>query len=429
MYQKKWIRPIIAAMLFGAFLTGQSRSAMAEETEAETAPSETAVSAGALEESRTAETEVKMTEYEKAEKTEKTEETEKPQEMEMLSALDGECVLTMRKTGGQLFSDQSMAQMELLSGEDEARAKNLLSAKIASDFVLTNPDVPFNEEDIGQMTQEIRDNFLSFFVFRADVTGPDEGCEVTASVSVPDNGLSDYSSTGCRNIIFQVSTDWNIAVIDHDNISFDAGTASFGVTGSGSLIFGIAQFPSDWLYSDLNEVMMRRINEVIAKENGTEELPEESNNENGKEASTNQDPESESGTQNRNAEDALTAEAGDLRLLITHENGAPFDKGTTIEVGDMEKEEAEKFKKAICDETGEKKLTGFTTYQITFRKADGSSYTLWHLILEVEGAGKDQKLAVMTRDGKIRISDESSGDRLKITSETIAAAALFSAGR
>ena len=237
MYQKKWIRPIIAAMLFGAFLTGQSRSAMAEETEAETAPSETAVSAGALEESRTAETEVKMTEYEKAEKTEKTEETEKPQEMEMLSALDGECVLTMRRTGGQLFSDQSMAQMELLSGEDEARAKSLLSAKIASDFVLTNPDVPFNEEDIRQMTQEIRDNFLSFFVFRADVTGPDEGCEVTASVSVPDSGLSDYSSTGCRNIIFQVSTDWNIAVIDHDNISFDAGTASFGVTGSGSLIF------------------------------------------------------------------------------------------------------------------------------------------------------------------------------------------------
>ena len=285
MYQEKWIRPIIVAMLFGAFLTGQSRSAMAEETEAETAPPETAVSAGALEESRTAETEVKMPE--KAEETEKAGGTEKPQDIEMLSALDGECILTMRRTGGQLFSDQSMAQMELLSGEDEARAKSLLSAKIASDFVLTNPDVPFNEEDIEQMTQEIRDNFLSFSVFRAGVTGPDEGCEVTASVSVPDNGLSDYSSTGCRNIIFQVSTDWNIAVIDHDDISFDAGIASFGVTGSGSPIFGIAQFPFDWLYSDLNEVMMRRINEVIAKENGTEELPEESNNENGKEASTN----------------------------------------------------------------------------------------------------------------------------------------------
>ena len=166
----------------------------------------------------------------------------------------------------------------------------------------------------------------------------------------------------------------------------------------------------------------------IAKENGTEELPEESNNENGKEATANQDPESESGTQNRKPEDALTAEVGDLTLLITHENGAPFDKGTTIEVGDMEKEEAEKFKKAICDETGEKKLTGFTTYQITFRKADGSSYTLWHLILEAEGAGDDQKLAVLTRDGKIKISDAASQDKVRILSETISAAALFSAG-
>ena len=92
-----------------------------------------------------------------------------------------------------------------------------------------------------------------------------------------------------------------------------------------------------------------------------------------------------------------------------------------------EKEKAEEFEKALCDETG-KKAAGFTQYQITFCKADGSAYTLWHLILEAEGAGKDQKLAVMTRDGKIRISDTSFEDRLKITSETIAAAALFSAG-
>ena len=92
-----------------------------------------------------------------------------------------------------------------------------------------------------------------------------------------------------------------------------------------------------------------------------------------------------------------------------------------------EKEKAEEFEKALCDETG-KKAAGFMPYQITFCKADGSAYTLWHLILEAEGAGKDQKLAVMTRDGKIRISDTSFEDRLKITSETIAAAALFSAG-
>ena len=281
---KKWIRPMIVAMLFGAFLTGQSRSAMADETEAETASPSAAATAQTQEEESVSETREQMTE---PEDTDPPEETKEVQGIEMLSAIDGDSTLTMRREDGRLFSEESMTQIELLSGEDEARAKSLLSAKIASDFVLTNPDVPFNEEDIGQMTQEIRDNFLSFSVFRAGVTGPDEGCEVTASVSVPDNGLSDYSSTGCRNIIFQVSTDWNIAVIDHDNISFDAGTASFGVTGSGSLIFGIAQFPSDWLYSGLNEVMMRRINEVIAKENGTEELPEESNNENGKEASTN----------------------------------------------------------------------------------------------------------------------------------------------
>jgi len=277
------------------------------------------------------------------------------------------------------------------------------------------------------MTQEIRDNFLSFSVFRAGVTGPDEGCEVTASVSVPDNGLSDYSSTGCRNIIFQVSTDWKIAVIDHDEISFDAGMASFSVTGGGSMIFGIAQFPSDWLYSDLNEVMMRRINEVIAKENGTEESDAADETADGQEDSVNEDQEDGDSTQNMKAEDALTGKNGDLTLRIIHENGAPFDKGTTVEIWDMEKEKAEEFEKALCDETG-KKAAGFTPYQITFCKADGSAYTLWHLILEAEGAGKDQKLAVMTRDGKIRISDTSFEDRLKITSETIAAAALFSAG-
>jgi hypothetical protein len=33
----KWIRPVIVVMLFGAFLTGQSKSAMAEEDRSESA--------------------------------------------------------------------------------------------------------------------------------------------------------------------------------------------------------------------------------------------------------------------------------------------------------------------------------------------------------------------------------------------------------
>ena len=114
--------------------------------------------------------------------------------------------------------------------------------------------------------------------------------------------------------------------------------------------------------------------------------------------------------------------------VIACENGSLERLRDPFSLKDMDRAAAGAFEKAICDESGERKISGFAPYQITFRKADGSSYTLWHLILEVEGAGKDQKLAVMTRDGKIRISDESSGDRLKITSETIAAAALFSAG-
>lgn len=160
--------------------------------------------------------------------------------------------MTMRRTDGLLFSDQSMAQITMLSGEEKTRAQSLLFAKIASDFVLSNPDVPFNEEDIRKMTQEIRDNFLAFSAFRTGITGPDEGCGVLATLSIPDSGLSDNSSTGCRNIVFQVSTDWNIAVIDNDELSFDGGITSFSVEGSGSLIFGIAQFPSDWLYSKLD---------------------------------------------------------------------------------------------------------------------------------------------------------------------------------
>ena len=47
---EKWIRPVVVALLFGAFLTGQSRYAMAEETEAETAPPPAVMSAGNPEE-------------------------------------------------------------------------------------------------------------------------------------------------------------------------------------------------------------------------------------------------------------------------------------------------------------------------------------------------------------------------------------------
>ena len=111
--------------------------------------------------------------------------------------------------------------------------------------------------------------------------------------------------------------------------------------------------------------------------------------------------------------------------MIVHENGVPFDKGTTIEAGKMDKESAEAFEKAICDETGKKRISGFTPYQITFRKADGSSYTLWHLILEAEGAGDGKRIAVLTRDGKARISDASSQERIKISSDTATAVAVF----
>ena len=417
---EKWIRPVVVALLFGAFLTGQSRYAMAEETEAETAPPPAVMSAGNPEEKNTEEPE------EQAMETEMAKETEKPQGIEMLSAIDEDSTLTMRRTDGLLFSDQSMAQITLLSGEEETRAQSLLSAKIASDFVLSNPDVPFNEEDIRQMTQEIRDNFLAFSAFRVGITGPDVGCGVLATLSIPDSGLSDNSSTGCRNIVFQVSTDWNIAVIDNDELSFDGGITSFSVEGNGSLIFGIAQFPSDWLYSDLNEVMMRRINEVIAVENRTEgESDISDDKEEGEDSSTDRDQEEGNDTESTKAEDALSIEAGDLTLRIVHENGAPFDKGTTIEAGEMDKESAEVFKKAICDETGKKKVSGFTPFQIIFRKADGNPYTLWHLVLEAEGAGDGKRIAVLTRDGKVRISDASSQERIKISSDTITAVAMF----
>ena len=49
---EKWIRPVVVALLFGAFLTGQSRYAMAEETEAETAPPPAVMSAGNPEEKK-----------------------------------------------------------------------------------------------------------------------------------------------------------------------------------------------------------------------------------------------------------------------------------------------------------------------------------------------------------------------------------------
>ena len=112
-------------------------------------------------------------------------------------------------------------------------------------------------------------------------------------------------------------------------------------------------------------------------------------------------------------------------MMIVHENGAPFDKGTTIEAGKMDKESAEAFEKAICDETGKKKVSGFTPFQIIFRKADGNPYTLWHLVLEAEGAGDGKRIAVLTRDGKVRISDASSQERIRISSDTITAVAVF----
>ena len=174
--------------------------------------------------------------------------------------------------------------------------------------------------------------------------------------------------------------------------------------------------------------MMRRINEVIAKENGTEEEADSSDDvTESAEDTTGKNPDKGSEDESKKAEDTLTADLGDLTLHVLHENGAPFDRGTEMEVKDMEKEAAEEFRKAICEETGQKKLSQFAPYQITFRKADGSSYTLWHLILEAENSGPDRKLAVMTRDGKIKLSDIFSKGKLELSSETIAAAALFSA--
>ena len=61
----------------------------------------------------------------------------------------------------------------------------------------------------------------------------------------------------------------------------------------------------------------------------------------------NEDQEDGDSTQNMKAEDALTGKNGDLTLRIIHENGAPSDKGTTVEIGDMEKEKAEEFEKAL----------------------------------------------------------------------------------
>ena len=59
---EKWIRPVVVALLFGAFLTGQSRFAMAEETEAETAPPPAVMSAGNPEEKNTEEPKEQETE-------------------------------------------------------------------------------------------------------------------------------------------------------------------------------------------------------------------------------------------------------------------------------------------------------------------------------------------------------------------------------
>ena len=208
--------------------------------------------------------------------------------------------------------------------------------------------------------------------------------------------------------------------------SLNTGHSVCLLTGSGTMIFGVAQFPSDWLYSDLNEVMMRRINEVIAKENGTQEETDASDEENGSTDDSKDAGSEEKEASGKKPEEALSAKAGDLTLRILHENGALFDKGTSIEVVEMEEEQAKEFRMAICDETGKKKISDFVPYQITFRKADGSSYTLWHLILEADGAGIGKKLAVMTRDGKIKIAEVSSADTTQISSENIAAAALFS---
>ena len=91
----------------------------------------------------------------------------------------------------------------------------------------------------------------------------------------------------------------------------------------------------------------------------------------------------------------------------------------------LNKEAAEAFKKAICDETKSRRIADFTPYQVTFFRADGSSFTLWHLILEAEGTGDGRKLAVMTRDGKVRISDASSNGMARITSDTVTAVALI----
>lgn len=101
----KWIRPMIVAMLFGAFLTGQSRYAMADETEAEMTSPSAAAAAQTKEEESVSETREQMTEPEDADPPEDTKEM---QGIEILSAIDGDCTLTMRREDGRLFSEESI---------------------------------------------------------------------------------------------------------------------------------------------------------------------------------------------------------------------------------------------------------------------------------------------------------------------------------